>query len=165
MHTLLDFYKFFSDFGFLAILIGCSSLIGISFLPFIINYFFWNFPTQFKFAEKKWVKKIIIILPAFISVLAILFAILAFNGIIGQMIFIYGLESLGYFALFANVTALIALIFQYRRIKSKEKRKPVLLMLIAVTFGLAVGLYAAQIAPAIADTLFNSPEYYTPIIL
>ncbi len=165
MATLLDFYKFFNDFGFLAVLIGSLSLIGISFLPFIMNYFFWNFPTQFKFAEKKWVKKIIIILPASISVLAILSAVLAFNGIIGQMIFIQGLESLRYFALFANVTAWIALIVQYRRIKSKEKRKPVLLMLIAVTFGLAVGLYAAQIAPAIADTFFNSPEYYTPIIL
>lgn len=165
MHTLLDPYKFFSDFGFLSVLIGCLSLIGISFLPFIMNYFFWNFPTQFKFAEKKWVKKIIIILPACISVLAILSAVLAFNGIIGEMTFIQGLESLNYFALFANVTAWIALIVQYRRVQSKEKKKPVLLMLIAVTFGLAVGLYAAQIAPAIADTMFNSPEYYTPIIL
>ncbi|MBT8383110.1 MAG: SpoIIE family protein phosphatase, partial [Ignavibacteria bacterium] len=165
MHTLLDFFKFFDDFGFLSIMIGCLSLIGITFLPFIINYFFWNFPTRFKFAEKKWVKKIIIILPASMSVLAILSAVLAFNGIIGEMTFIRELESFGYFALFANVTAGVALIIQYRRVKSKEKRKPVLLMLIAVTFGLAVGLYAAQIAPAIADTFFNSPEYYTPIIL
>ncbi|MGB5288483.1 MAG: hypothetical protein WBN42_08315, partial [Ignavibacteriaceae bacterium] len=165
MHTLLDVYKFFNDFGPLAVTIGCLSLIGISFLPFIMNYFFWNFPTQFKFAERKWVKKIIIILPAFISFLAILSATLAFNGIIREMVFIQGLESLGYFALFANVTAWIALIVQYRRVKSKEKKKPVLLMLVAVTFGLAVGLYAAQIAPALADTFFNSPEYYTPIIL
>ena len=38
-------------------------------------------------------------------------------------------------------------------------------MLVAVTFGLAVALYSAQIAPAIADTFFNSPEYFAPIIL
>ncbi len=104
MHTLLDYFKFFNDFGFLSVLIGCLTLIGLSYLPFILNYFFWNFPTQLKFAEKKWVKKIIIILPAFISVLAILSAALALNGIIGQMILIQGIESLGYFAIFANIT-------------------------------------------------------------
>jgi serine phosphatase RsbU (regulator of sigma subunit) len=38
-------------------------------------------------------------------------------------------------------------------------------MILAVSFGLALQLYVGQIAPAISDTIFNSPEYYTPIIL
>jgi serine phosphatase RsbU (regulator of sigma subunit) len=70
-----------------------------------------------------------------------------------------------FFYIASSVAALIALIVQYRRIQLREKRKPILLMILAVSFGLALQLYVGQIAPAISDTIFNSPEYYTPIIL
>jgi sigma-B regulation protein RsbU (phosphoserine phosphatase) len=160
-----NFYKFFHDYEILAIAIGCLLLIGICFVPFVINYFFWNFPAPFKFAQKTWVKRLVFILPSVLSVLAILSAVLLFQKTIGEMTFFYIVQGLSYFAIFGNVTAWIALLIQYRRIKDKEKKKPILLMLIAVAFGLAVALYAAQIAPAIADTFFNSPEYFAPIIL
>ena len=38
-------------------------------------------------------------------------------------------------------------------------------MLVAFTFGIVIQFYASTIAPAISDTIFNSPEYYMPIIL
>ena len=159
------FLKFIQDYEIIAILIGCLWLIGICFIPFMINYFFWNFPNPFKFAERGWVKKSIFIIPTILSILSILLAVLTFREVIDGMVFRSFIQVITYFIIVADVTALIALIIQYRRIKSKEKGKPILLMLVAVTFGLAVNLYTRQIAPALADTFFNSPEYYTPIIL
>jgi sigma-B regulation protein RsbU (phosphoserine phosphatase) len=91
--------------------------------------------------------------------------VLVFNNVVKEKNFIAVIELLAYFGFLANVPAWIALIIQYRRIKEKEKKKPILLMLIAVTFGLAVAVYSAQIAPALADSFFNSPEYFAPIIL
>jgi len=162
---MLSFYEFFTDYGLIAILIGSFWLIGMCFIPFLNNYFFWNFPAPFKFAEKGWVKKIVFLLPAVLSVLAILIAVLTFNAVFNDAVLFFVIQSLAYFALISNVPALIALIIQYRRIKIQENKKPIFLMLIAMSFGLAVSLYTAQIAPALADTFFNSPEYFTPIIL
>ncbi|RKY91667.1 MAG: hypothetical protein DRQ01_07365 [Ignavibacteriae bacterium] len=153
------------DYGILSILIGSLWLTGVCFIPFIINYFFWNFPVPFKFVEKAWIKRTVFLLPALLSVLAILSISLTYNGVFSEKVFMNIIQSLGYFVIAANFTAWIALIVQYKRIKTKENKKPVLLMLIAMTFGFAVAVYTAQIAPAIADTFYNSPEYFAPIIL
>ncbi len=64
-----------------------------------------------------------------------------------------------------NVAALISLIIQYRRLKTKEQKKPILLFIIAFAFGFAVTIYSTGIAPAIADSFFNSPELFAPIVL
>jgi len=160
-----EFFKFFSELGIVAILVGILWIAGTSFIPFMLNYFFWNFPSPFKFVERAWVRRLVFILPSLITVLAVTVAAFVFQKIISEMTFLYIIMSLRFFAFSGYIGALIALIFQYRRIESKEKKKPVLLMLFAVTFGLAVAVYANQIAPAIADTFFNSPEYFAPIIL
>ncbi len=160
-----DFYEFFDTYGIIAITIGCLLIIGICFSPFVFNYFFWNFPKPFKFVQKKWVKRLVFIIPSILSVFAITLAVFVFKNVVDEKNFIAVIELLVYFGFLANVPAWVALIIQYRRIKDKEKKKPLLLMLIAVTFGLAVAVYSAQIAPAIADSFFNSPEYYAPIIL
>jgi serine phosphatase RsbU (regulator of sigma subunit) len=39
------------------------------------------------------------------------------------------------------------------------------LIIVAFIFGIAVSVYSSQIAPAIAGFIFNSPEYYAPIVL
>ena len=91
LHILIPMYtgyfKLIEDYGITAILIGCLWLIGMCFIPFIINYFFWNFPTPFKFVEKIWVRKAVFIIPAILSVLAILTAALTFNGLNTEMTF------------------------------------------------------------------------------
>ncbi|RKY96539.1 MAG: hypothetical protein DRQ13_05765, partial [Ignavibacteriae bacterium] len=141
-------------------------IIGISFVgPTILN-FFWNFPRPFKFAEKLWVRRTLFILPAIFSLLLIAMVVLTFG---------YYLLPMRNFYLFINwysnymmavtAVALISLIVQYRRIKNKEQKKPIFLIIVASIFGIAVSVYASKIAPAITDTIFNSPEYYAPIVL
>jgi sigma-B regulation protein RsbU (phosphoserine phosphatase) len=75
------------------------------------------------------------------------------------------MRSWGIAAPVLAIIAWIVLIIQYSRIKTKEQKKPILLILVAYTFGLAVGFYVNRIAPAIADTIFNSPEYFAPVVL
>ncbi len=160
-----NFFKFYENKGILAIIIGCLWLVGISFVAFILNYFFLNFPTPFKFVQKKWVKRLFFILPSVIAAFAIFIAILMFEKKVSGVIFNHLIQVLIVFAFVAQFIAWITLIVQYRRIKSKEKKKPLFIMMVAMTFGIAITIYTAQIAPAIADSFFNSPEYFAPIIL
>ncbi|HEY6435367.1 MAG TPA: hypothetical protein VIY47_02165, partial [Ignavibacteriaceae bacterium] len=169
LNTLLprygDYLKFFQDYGVLAVLVGSFYLIGLCFAPFVINYFFWNFPSTFKFAEKKWVQRTVFIVPSILVIVFITVFYLSITKIFNDFVFFTFLQAYQILMIVAQITGWFALFFQYRKIKSREKKKPILLMLIAVSFGFAVALYTARIAPAIADTIFNSPEYYTPIIL
>jgi len=160
-----DFDKFYNDIGLLAILIGVSWVVAVCFIPFVINYFFWNFPNPFKFAQRKLVKRLVFIIPVLLSVSLVIIAALSFTQSIKVNLFFKIIPSIGYFQIGANITALIALIVQYRRLGSKEQKKPIFLILVAFIFALAISLYTAKIAPALADTIFNSPEYYMPIVL
>ena len=60
---------------------------------------------------------------------------------------------------------LISLFINYIRMKDKAERKPVFIILSAYSLGLFSILYTVFIAPSITDTMFNSPEFYTPILL
>ena len=169
LHILLPIYGEFDDFMskniFLGAVIGGLWLIGICFTPFVLNYFFWNFPGRFKFAEKKIVKYLVFIIPFLMSAAAFVYVVVMFNSPVDILTFSYKFESFGNFLIVGDVTAFIALLIQYRKIKSKVQRKPILWFIIAFIFGMTVAIYARSIAPAISDTIFNSPEYYTPIIL
>lgn len=159
-----DYFNYFQRTGFTGLIILFFFLAGVSYSPFLLNYFFWNFPAQFFFARKSWVRKTMIIIPSIVLLLMTILFILIYFRLIHERSFLF-FEYFYYFISLANVAAFIALIVQYRNIESKEKRKPILLMLVAMAFGFAVTIYVARIAPAISDTLFNSPEYYMPIIL
>ena len=117
-----DYIKFFNENGFISAIIVCFWLLGLSFAPFLFNYFFWNFPNQFNFAQKSWVKKAIVIAPSMIFVsFSTLFILLYFKIVsLNTLMVVYNYQ---YFYITANVTALIALIVQYRRIKVVEKKK------------------------------------------
>ena len=160
-----DFHKMYTEFGFVSIAVGIIWSIAISFGPFVENYFFWNFPNQFKFAQKKIVKRLVIIIPAVLSVLLLTILSLAVTNVIDPMVFWLVAQPFNFFYLISSVTALIALIVQYRRLETKEQKKPIFLIIIALGFGIAVSIYTAGIAPLLADTIFNSPEYFAPVVL
>ncbi|MCH7516114.1 MAG: SpoIIE family protein phosphatase [Bacteroidetes bacterium] len=162
-YRLIDHVKEQPVFSFL---ISSIWVIGISFVgPTLLN-FVWNFPRPFKFAEKLWVRRTLVILPSIVSLLLITFLVLSFGYYILPMgNFYLFLNWFGNFIMAVYAVALISLIIQYRRIKNKEQKKPIFLFIVAFIFGIAVSVYASKIAPAITDTIFNSPEYYAPIVL
>ncbi|MGB5894869.1 MAG: SpoIIE family protein phosphatase, partial [Ignavibacteriaceae bacterium] len=150
----------------LYLLISSLWAIGICFVgPTILN-FFWNFPRPFKFAEKLWVRRTLFILPAIFSLLLITMLVLTFGYYLFPMRNFYlFLDWYRNYMIAVAAVALISLIVQYRRIKNKEQRKPIFLIIVSSIFGIAVIVYASKVAPALAESFFNSPEYYAPIVL
>lgn len=162
----LDYFTFYRDFLSYKFLIGALWLAGISCIPFIGIYFFTVFPQPFKFSEKKWVKRLFFIAPVIVwlSLLSVSVLISKY-GAINFYVYASFMSGWGKIAFGLIIISWILLIIQYRRIKTKEQKKPILVILVAYTFGLAIGIYVNTIAPAIADTFFNSPEYFAPIVL
>lgn len=149
-----------------ALISGSILIVSQILVPLIMLYFVWTFPKPFNFAKKEFVK-IIFISFAVISSLA---------GIgIGISLYITNFDSYSILETYGVVLkqifnaiyiiAWISLIIQYIREKNKESKKPILLLVIAFLLGILIQIYTNYIAPAITDTMFNSPEYYMPIIL
>jgi serine phosphatase RsbU (regulator of sigma subunit)/MFS family permease len=161
-----NFVGFFRDYTLLATLIGTAWIVGMCFSPLVVIYFFWNFPKPFKFIEKRWVKSILFIIPIFLTVSFVIFAVLTLhNDLFPMMTFYSIIKATGYFSMAGNLTAFVFLIIQYRRLKTKAEKKPLMLFLVAFIVAIVISIYIGQIAPAISDLIFNSPEYYAPIIL
>jgi len=150
----------------LTFILGYLWALSICFLPFLFIYFFWTFPKPFKFLDKKWVKLSIFIIPGilFIGTYTIELLVFAFN-IISFNSFIVFVNILSILIGIANIVAYVSLFINYKRLKTKEERRPVFIILAAFTLAIAASMYTAFIAPAITDTVFNSPEFYAPIIL
>jgi len=151
---------------FLGLLFGYSWALSSCFLPFLVLYFFWIFPKPFKFLEKKFIKPVIFIIPGILFLVTFILELLVF-----------GFQTVSVFEFFKVVTAIyiiisaaylvayISLIINYRRLKTKEEKKPIFIILAAFTLTNLALIYTGLIAPAITDTIFNSPEYYAPIVL
>lgn len=157
---------FFKSFPIMGTIISYLSLLGACFTPFLLLYFFWYFPKPFNFIEKKWVKILIFIVPAILFIVLFLLGNLAFFlKTIDPMVFQAGLNFLRVISTICQFAAFISLTINYKKLETQKEKKPVLIILIAFIIAIAAGIYTATIAPAISDTIYNSPEYYTPIIL
>jgi serine phosphatase RsbU (regulator of sigma subunit) len=152
-------YPFVIFFDFL-------STLGLIFLPFLIVYFFWIFPKPFNFIQKTWIKRIYHIVPFLLFAGLYIYRILfIYNNLKAREYYMSFSRLMGVVILIALFIGLISLLINYFRIKNKEERKPIFSILLAYIIGVASIIYTTEIAPAISDTIFNSPELYTPIIL
>lgn len=162
----LYFQNFVLERPAVAIISGTLLIISQVLAPLILLYFVWTFPRPFEFAKKEFVKVIVIS----VAVLSVLTGI----GVLVSL-YLTGFQSLDIYAKYRNVLNLlfssvylitwISLFIQFIREKDKEKKKPILILFIGFTLGVVIQFYISTIAPAISDTIFNSPEYYMPIIL
>ena len=145
-----------------------SSLVclGQCFRPFILVAFFWTFPKPFKLMKRKWISRLLFILPLVFFIILFVMLVIYYGFNIPKF---RNIDIINYFftgiVWILNTVALVSLIISYRRLKTKEEKKPVFIVLVAYAISIAATVYTATIAPAISDTIFNSPQYYTPIIL
>ncbi len=161
-----NFIEFFTENTFLATIIGTAWTIGICFAPFVLVYLFWYFPKPFSFLEKKWISRSMFILPSILAIAFITIAVLTIKyKALNLDTYFKTIQSLRFVSITGNIAAFYFLIFQYRRLKTKAEKKPLMLFIIAFAFAFAISIYMWQIAPAISDTFFNSPEFYAPILL
>ena len=161
------YYRIFiTEHPVTAIIAETVLIISQTLVPLIMLYFIWTFPKPFEFAKKEFVKIIFISFAVLSSLIGI--------GLAGSLYFTE-FKTISWFQIYQKtltiifagiyITAWIFLIIQYFREKNKESRKPILLLVLAFTLGVAIQFYIGTIAPAIADTIFNTPEYYMPIFL
>ncbi len=147
------------------VLIALFYSFGVEIFPFLFLAFFWTFPKPFKFIKKKWVIRTLIIVPIILALTHFL-SLLFILAILGQESYYNTVRNyLDSFTLFIGFIALVSLFINYFRLKTKEEKKPVLIILIAFAVAIAAVIYTAHIAPIISDFFFNSPQYYTPIVL
>lgn len=156
----------FEQSQILGTLIGSLMIIGNSFVPIVLLAFVWTFPKPFHFIEKTWVKLLLILIPLLMSVTGNIIGHLSLNArIISVSYFVQYRSVIEIIVASTMIAAIISMFFQFWRVRKTSHRKPVLIFLISMIFGLIVAVYVNNIAPAITDTIYNSPEYYMPVVL
>lgn len=160
------FLNFITGDPLMAAFAGTIIISSQTAIPFVSLFFAWSFPKPFKFSQKKITKIIILSTVIFLSILGIGLA---------ASIGLTNMASLKYFTMYQKIfnfliiglfiTSAVFLILQYYRAKNTENKKPVLIFVLAFSFGLLIQFYVSTIAPAITDTIFNSPEFYMPVVL
>ncbi len=160
------FKSFITDHSVVAILAAIIIIASQTAIPFISLYFTWSFPNQFQFSKRKITKTIIITSVLILSLLGISLAIsLGVTDFATQKYFNTYQKIFNLFLIILYISCAVSLIVQYFKAKNTENKKPVLIFVLAFSFGLIIQFYVGTIAPAISDTIFNSPEYYMPIVL
>jgi serine phosphatase RsbU (regulator of sigma subunit) len=160
-------FIFYGDFKYFDIriieitnyLIGTGILLGILFLILSILH------KPEKLAKKTWLKKTLGIGAVLTLIVSITFRWL--KGYFEERAQLYGyLITIIYILIgIALLIGLISLFINYFRLETKEQKKPFIVILFAYTLGVIALIYSSTIANIIADTIFNNPEYYLPMIL
>jgi serine phosphatase RsbU (regulator of sigma subunit) len=147
------------------------SSIAFAYLPFLYAYFFWIFPKPVKFVEKKSFKKIYFAIPPVFIVLSIAVKIFLIANVGGKFqpddLILFYARFYSIFLLLTYTSMVIgwvSLIINYRKLKTKDEKKPFVWILAAYTLGLTGLFYNLTIAQVIAHSVFNNPEYFMPIL-
>ncbi|GBD90725.1 phosphoserine phosphatase RsbU [bacterium BMS3Abin04] len=155
------------QYEWLLILIDMTWSLAAVFLPFVYIHFFWLFPNEFKIIKKNKTVKTLYAIPIVLTVLTIIY----------KIIFVYNSSYKAYmnnikFVVVVNILILIALIIgfvslfrSYLKLNTSKERNSIFIILISYAIGLAALIYTSTLANVLADTIFNSPEYFMPIIL
>ena len=159
----LAFLKSFPPLAFLTDILNTGGLI---FVPFLILYFFWIFPREYNFVKRKTVHYLMFLLPAVLVIGTIIYRIIFVYESADRELYYTGFMNIAGIALGTALFAgFISLLINYFRLKSPDERKPLSIILVSYLLAILVILYTVIIAPAITDTVYNSPEFYMPVII
>lgn len=154
------------EYSWLVKTIALFLIFGASFLPFLIIHFFIVFPIRYKLADKKITGILLYVTPTLIFILSAYSTLIYFQP--KEFTTFINLPVVGILNLFYIVgifSGLILLIISFFRLKNKKERKPVGIILFAYILGIASFIYAVTLANVLAGNIFNSPEYFMPVIL
>jgi serine phosphatase RsbU (regulator of sigma subunit) len=158
------------EYPIILIIADMSWVFGAVFLPFLIVHFFWIFPVENKIIKWKFVSKALFLTPAILFLLLITYrtvfiyekysdvdSIAKYNSIVVDYLIILLLLGI--------VVGLISLFISYLKLKKASERTSIFVILISYTVGVLAIIYLMTLANVLADSIFNSPEYYLPIFL
>lgn len=156
------------EFNFLVILIGILFLFAASYLPFNVIKFFWIFPKQLPFAEKRFIKKFLIYSPRIVFVFVLLITLLVNFGILPARPINYSMHVnnfLSFLFLSSIAIGFVSLIVSYIRLQKTDEKKPIFVILVSYGFAILAIIYTSTLANELAETIFNNPEYFFPIFI
>jgi len=141
--------------------------IGAIFLPFLILQFFWIFPNQFAFYQRKWIEKLLFYIPLSAYVLITIYkTVFIYSGKINPLKF-YGMLRLDYLIVLysAAVIGLISLFVNYLKLENKKDRVSIFTILVSYTITILAVVYTLILTRTTdSSVIYNQPEYFTPII-
>lgn len=157
------------EHDWLLLIIDLTWIFGLVFLPFLIVHFFWVFPNENNLIKKKGVSKALFLIPSAIYIITIIYRFLTrYARWDDSMSFAraFPLIYILYIILFIGISVgLVSLIISYLKLKKVSERASIFVILISYSVAVLALVYVGTFANVIADTIFNSPEYFLPIFL
>ena len=143
-------------------IINFIMIFGAAFFPFVYTHFFLRFPKKYKILSYKHFNKIWYSIP-----LAIVLAVYAniIFGVRSFPLYAFFLNNHRYLIFASIFVGTILLFIRYAQLKSREERNAIFVILVSCLIGFTVLIYTLTLQNALADTLFNTPQYFMPIIL
>ncbi|MFA7228290.1 MAG: GAF domain-containing protein, partial [Melioribacteraceae bacterium] len=139
--------------------------LGGIFFPFLLVRFFSLFPRELSFVKKKWFNRIMIFGPYLLSliIMAVKFSLVYSrnSGKVYQAIADFISIHIG----IGLIIGLIFLFINYVRLKTKQERNAIFVILVAFMVAVIAMIYTRFLAAQIAGVIFNNPYYFMPIIL
>lgn len=152
------------DFNTLLIIIDFLFIIGVIGLPFVLMDFFFTYPKESSFYKRKWIKKLIFLLPIIFIVIVLTLKIFVLNYIIAFTALLPLYQYIfNFLMIFGFITGGVSLVINYFSFKDKSERKKYSLIVLAYVLGISVMLFTIFVSPIVTDSIFNSPEWYMPI--
>lgn len=156
------------EYPIAAILVDAIQTFGGIFLPFLVIHFFWIFPNKFSIIEKKYTTKVLYVIPLLMFLFITLFKIFFIYDNIAARNYFFGLYNTFIVGLLvvSTVIGLISLFINYLKLKTKNERTAIFIILLAYAIGVASIIYTVILNTSVSPaTIYNSPELFSPIIL
>ncbi len=143
-------------------------IFAASYLPFYIIRFFWMFPKKLPLLDKKLIQHILHYTPLALFYLSAIILILQSVGLLGNTFYISPYIVNFYLSTFFSISigiGFISLIYSYFKLKSAEEKRPIFVIVISYTLAVSALIYSSTFANQLAQTIFNEPEYFFPILV
>ncbi len=154
-----------NDNPVLLYIVGTIFTFGCFFFPFVYIHFFLQFPSRYKIIAKKHFNLVWYSIAMLLFLFGITNRVLYANGIDTGLL-VRSVFTMQRYSIFAAIfIGTIFLLISYSKLKSKEERNSIFVILVSCLIGFIVLIYTLTLQNALADNLYNTPQYFMPIIL
>jgi sigma-B regulation protein RsbU (phosphoserine phosphatase) len=143
-------------------------IFAASYLPFYIIRFFWMFPKKLQLLDKIFIQNILHYTPRAIFYLSAIILILQSIGLLGNTFYISPNIVNFYLSTLFSISigiGFISLIYSYFKLKTAEEKRPIFVIVISYALAVSALIYSSTFANQLAQTIFNEPEYFFPILV
>jgi len=156
------------EYRWVIFLIGFLWVYAATYLPFYVIRFFWMFPKPLPILKKNFVQKFLHYSPRILISIIGLFFLLQVVGVINNtlnnlinivsnVLIILFLISVG--------NGFLSLVYSYIKLKTKEEKRPIFIIVVSYALAVSAIIYSSTLANQLAQTIFNNPEYFFPILI